>query len=370
MLTKRMDTEDLVDTLEEAELSPYEAKAYVALLERGQARATTIADASGVPLPRIYDVLERLESRGYAETFEQEALRARANTAMAVKETLRDRAQQFEQAAGEVEDRWQQPELTSNETSIVERYQTVRQRARKYIENAEFQVQLCLSVSEYERLRPVLAEVYERGVSIRIVVHGKPDEERPDPESFEGVCVEARYRQIPSPFVVVVDREISCFAHNPATYDPYGVLVNDRTHTYIIHWYFLTCLWENWEPIYTGQSEGLPLDYLEIRQLVRDLEPLLACEATVQIRIEGNDLETGEQRTLTGTVEETKWVGEAERDESTPHQSGQVSLLLDTDDGRVTVGGWAATLEEIEATRITVLDVVHPDDAPEQLLGG
>lgn len=52
-----MDTDELYAVLEEAGLSPYQADAYAALLELGSASASEIATTSGVPQPRIYDVL-------------------------------------------------------------------------------------------------------------------------------------------------------------------------------------------------------------------------------------------------------------------------------------------------------------------------
>ncbi|MFC7136897.1 TrmB family transcriptional regulator [Halobaculum litoreum] len=104
-----MDTESLVETLEAAGLSPYQSAAYVALLDLGTASATDVADASGVPAPRIYDVLRTLEELEYIETYEEGSLRARAHSPSIVLDDLRGRANRLEAAAEEVEDRWEQP---------------------------------------------------------------------------------------------------------------------------------------------------------------------------------------------------------------------------------------------------------------------
>ncbi|MEB3851594.1 MAG: hypothetical protein LRS49_03290 [Desulfurococcales archaeon] len=47
-------------------LSGYEARAYLALLRLGRAQAREVAEESGVPQQRIYDVLRRLARRGLA----------------------------------------------------------------------------------------------------------------------------------------------------------------------------------------------------------------------------------------------------------------------------------------------------------------
>jgi len=59
--------EDVVGELVFLGLTEYEAKAYVALVGMGEGSARQISDASGVPRPRIYDILELLEKKGFVE---------------------------------------------------------------------------------------------------------------------------------------------------------------------------------------------------------------------------------------------------------------------------------------------------------------
>ena len=47
------------------DLNIYEAKVWTALLSRGIAAAGELADISGVPRSRSYDVLENLEKKGF-----------------------------------------------------------------------------------------------------------------------------------------------------------------------------------------------------------------------------------------------------------------------------------------------------------------
>ena len=49
-------------------LNIYETKVWLALLSKGIASAGEIAELSGVPRSRTYDVLESLEKRGFAIT--------------------------------------------------------------------------------------------------------------------------------------------------------------------------------------------------------------------------------------------------------------------------------------------------------------
>ena len=48
------------------DLNIYETKVWLALLKKGVASAGEVAEASGIPRSRTYDVLESLEKKGFA----------------------------------------------------------------------------------------------------------------------------------------------------------------------------------------------------------------------------------------------------------------------------------------------------------------
>ncbi|PSQ03849.1 TrmB family transcriptional regulator [Halobacteriales archaeon QS_6_71_20] len=354
-----METESLVETLEAAGLSPYQAEAYVTLLELGTASATDVAEASGVPAPRIYDVLRSLEEREYIETYEQGSLRARAHSPTTVLDDLRERADRLEQAAEEVEHRWEQPELDAGDASIVTRFRTVVERAESFIADASHQILLSTTATNLRRLAPALREASGRGVSVRVSVHTADGEAPPSPELFDGVCLEARHRPLPAPFVALADRRQASFAHHPDSYDRYGVLVNDRAHTYVFYWYFLTCLWEPWETVYDAADEGMPTEYLDVRHLVRDLRRMDWSETPVRIRAEGYETRSGDETTIEGTVVDVR-VPFANGAQMGFDLAGQVTVDLDVDGEHVSVGGWGAIVEDVEGTRLTLVDGPPP----------
>jgi sugar-specific transcriptional regulator TrmB len=365
-----METEALVETLEEAGLSPYQASAYVALLEFGTAPVTTLADASGVPGPRIYDVVDALSERGYVESYEQETVKARAHDSAAMVDDLRARADRLESAADEIEDRWEQPTLDRMQTSTVTRFQTVVDRARLFVEEAETRVHVSVTPDHLDQLRDALTDAHERGVAVHVLVHTAPGVDPPASDTVAGLCREARHRGLQTPFVALVDRRRACFSHPPHVSDRYGVLVDDPVHTFVFHWYFMTCLWDHARPLYSDRGRTPPFEYVDLRQFVRDVEPLLDDSASVAVRVEGTDLETGDDRTVAGTVAAVR--SARSTSEEIPHVSvaGQVTLVVETDEGRVRVGGWNAVVEDMEATRVLVEDVSGAtDDALRGLVG-
>lgn len=358
-----VDRDELTATLEDAGLSPYQADAYVTVLELGAAPVTRVADASGVPDPRIYDVLRDLERVGYIETYEQESLYARANSLDEILDDLSSRASRFTAATEEIERRWNEPSVEQSTVSIVTRFETVIKNADDFIRNADSQVNVSLSVDHFDQLRDALREATARGVRVNLSIHTPDDAEAalPDATVLSEVCSEARHRRLPSPFVVTIDRTKTCFAPHAGSTNEYGVLVDDRTHTYVFHWFFLTTQWDTWEPIYAALDDEPPIDYIDIRYCVRDVAPLLRDGATVEVRIEGTDTETGDDRVVEGTISEVVVTGfdDGADAEVVASFGGQVALVVETADGPVEVGGWGAMVEAVEAHRIAVVDVTE-----------
>ena len=62
-----MESARIINSLKRLGLTEYESKAYIALLEHGEADALEISRRSGVPRTRIYDILSRLESNGFIQ---------------------------------------------------------------------------------------------------------------------------------------------------------------------------------------------------------------------------------------------------------------------------------------------------------------
>ncbi|MFW6320556.1 MAG: TrmB family transcriptional regulator [Halohasta sp.] len=354
-----MDAEELIETLEDAGLSPYQADAFVTLLGRGSASATEIAKASSVPDARIYDVLRGLDDAGYIEIYQQDSLHARAHDPADVLADLRSRANRFEVAAEEIEDRWDQPDIEEHQLSILKRLDTVLAQAEGLIREAETQVHVGVTVDQYYELEAALACALDRGADVKVCLVPSIDEEidLPSQESLARTSTEVRKRSVPSPFVALIDRSWTCFSPHGHSTNEYGVMVNDMTHTYVFYWYFLTNLWEGQETVYSARNEAFPITYVDIRHCLRRIVPLVEGGKEVEAVVDGIDTETGREVSLRGTITDVTYAGE-NRDETYPTAlsdlAGEASFRLETDDGTYTVGGWGAMIEEVEAIEITI----------------
>ncbi|WP_396612902.1 TrmB family transcriptional regulator [Haloferax sp. S1W] len=353
-----MDSAELRTALRNAGLSQYQAEAYVALLQLGAASATELADACAVPTARIYDVLRDLEANGYIETYEQDSLHARACNPESVMEDLKARATQLDEAASEIETRWQQPSVDRHMLSIVKRFETVFNRAEELIRNATSEVQVSVTSEQFESLRPALTQAFDNGALVKVSLHperGGQLEELSE-KTYEGVATEVRHRTLPTPFVALVDRTGACFAPHAHSVNQYGVLVDDYTMTYVFHWYFQTALWEVWDVVYSTQTDEPPIVYSDIRNFVQDAKPLLGNGNRIVTNIIGYETESREPIEFTGEVTDLHYtaISEPEGSLSFSKLAGQVCITVETDDGTYSVGGWGAVLEDVEANRITI----------------
>ena len=364
-----MDTDELHAVLEDAGLSPYQADAYATLLELGSASASEIATTSGVPQPRIYDVLRGLEDDGYVTTYDRDRLYARANDPSKALSGLRGAIERYETAIGEIASRYQASELDEGDVSLVRRFRTVFEHARGVIETASDHIQLAATPDQFRKLHGELSAAHERGVHVQLSLRVPPDEDLPlDRSEFEGVCTEVRRRDLRGPFLLLADRKRACYATQSGLVDEYGVLLDDYTTAYVFHWYYLTRLWEVYEEIYTDRRKQPPYSFVDITGCIRAVEPLLDEGATVTGRIEGEFVRTGRECAISGEFVAVEYTGSRtdEAPASLLELAAEARIRFETDDGSYTVGGRGAHIEDIAATRYIVeridessLDDVH-----------
>lgn len=356
-----MDTEELLETLQAADLSFYQANAYLALLELGTASATEVADASEVPDARIYDVLRDLDDLGYVELYEQETFQARATDPETIVDELTGRASALEDAAEEIEDRYERPTLDTQTVSIVKRFDTVIEAARSFVRDAEIQVHATLTRDQFETLREDLADAYDRGVTVNVTLLGRDDGPTLDDADYEDTVSAVRRIHGPSPFIVTSDLRRTAFAPNPAAIEEYGLILQNRSFTYVFFWHLLLFAWLPSPSVY-AEDAATPKRYADIRQFLLEHRQLLRENATVTVEVAGRHIEDNRDVTVSGPIVDTDHGSAAPGSLSSDVLSltGTATFVVDDGDDRHTVGGWGATYEDIEARCITVTGVEEP----------
>ena len=348
-----MNTDTLRSTLEDVGLTQYEAKAYVTVLELGSASATEIADASDVPQARVYEVLRNLEGEGYVETYEQGSLHARARDPADVVERLDSYAETVSTAGEELEDRWEEPKVENHRVSVIRPVSSVYDRAREHIADARNELEIAMTPDRFESFRDDLAAAFERGVIVKVTLTGVKT--LPDID-FEGTVTEVRHRRLPTPFLVLSDRMSASFTpeETPHPSQEYGLLVNDYSLSRMFDWYFQTAFWEPWPLVYSIRDERSPRTYTNIRECIRAILSEFEAGKQIFMTIYGQSRQDGSDREVTGEVIDITYTPGKGDGPALASFTDEAVLTLETPDGTVSVGGWGAMLEDIEAHRFVI----------------
>lgn len=361
-----MKNEDSVrQGLQRIGLSQYQSDAYLAVIEHGPLAAVDVAEKSGIPSSRIYDVLTDLEHEGYVTTFEREDRRyVQATEPSDLVNVLRQTGEQLSETAEDIEDVWEQNSIEDHQVNLVKQTDSTLERARAFIENANSSVDVAVTPSQYYQLREALATAASNGAVVRVSL------EDVSAEQIDGTqpVTQLRRREISGPFVAIVDRTYTCFSPNDRAASDYGLVVNDRILSFIFRWYYQLCLWSVCDPVYTADADGTT--YVSLVAFVRDVYPLWLEGAILPVTIEGTDPDTREDRRVSGVVSAIRYPGMSLEPGHAPSYSDLSSFLTlavtDEHGDSHLVGGWGAVYEDLEADRIVVhgSQVVVPPSLP------
>jgi HTH-type transcriptional regulator, sugar sensing transcriptional regulator len=176
-------------------LNIYEAKVWLALLSKGIASAREVADLSGVPRSRTYDVLEGLEKRGFAITKIGKPVKYISVKPVEVIEKMKSNvmqdAQEKVKSLGDLKGTSEYTELTQlhnsgfapikshDITGSLKGRSNVLTRLRELLDNAKTEVIICTSVSDFEDksriLIPALEKLNKENIKVRLSLSGDLD---------------------------------------------------------------------------------------------------------------------------------------------------------------------------------------------------
>jgi sugar-specific transcriptional regulator TrmB len=342
-------SDDLQHTLERVgerlTLGEYEIEAYLAVLEHGELTASEVAEATGVPQPRVYDTARSLADRGLVELRESRPMKV---VAVDPEEAFGDIESSLVDLVASLSARYTAPARDTEAVTLVKSRATILRHVREVVESAEYELLVSLTPDLLRRFREPLAEAMERGASVELVV--TPAERAPAPETFDygAVATAARGRRgITTPVVAVADGTYSVYTTQDALReepDRYGVIFDRSALGFLVSGFFGTVLWTTAEPLCADDRPvSFPRTYATIRRAVKDLAAA-DDSGRLRARVEGRDVETG-----TPTVVEGPVVGV----EYDPNEA-VASFTVETGDGPRTIGGRVAALEDVEAHEIRV----------------
>ena len=321
----------------------YEAKAYVTILEHGSLTAPEVAEETDIPQPRVYDTVRSLADSGLIELHESRPMRA---IAVDPETAFTDIRSTLDDVVSDLSDRFRAPARDAEAVSFVTSRQTIRRYLEEVISTAEYELVISLTPSLLSRYEEELTERREAGVTIELMV--APAVDIPDPGEYDytRVATTARARRgVTTPVVAVADGRYSVYTPNDALDaggESYGVIFNRSELGFLVSAFLNTVVWGSSKLLAeAGDDRPFPRRYATMRRCVQDL-----VDTTGQLyaTVEGRDVETAEWVTVSGPVV----------DVSVSTNRETAAVTVETDDGRVAVGGQLAALEDVEAYEIAV----------------
>ena len=176
-------------------LNIYETKVWLALLSKGIASAGEVAEISGVPRSRTYDVLESLEKRGYAKIKIGKPVKYIAVKPTEIIEKIKsnatNEAQEKIKSLSNLKETKEYTELEQLYTSGIDPVRSqeitgalkgrsnILSRLKEIIESTEKEIFICTSVLDFEdksrALIPLLEKAAKKNVKVRLALSGSSD---------------------------------------------------------------------------------------------------------------------------------------------------------------------------------------------------
>jgi len=176
-------------------LNIYETKVWLALLSKGVASAGEVAELSGVPRSRTYDVLESLEKRGFAIVKIGKPVKYIAVKPTEVVEKMKSKilidAQDKVKSLATLKDTPEYGELEQLHTSGISPIKShditgslkgranVVSRIREILANAQKEVLICTTAMDFEDkgrvIIPALEKLEKDNIKIKVILSGDPE---------------------------------------------------------------------------------------------------------------------------------------------------------------------------------------------------
>ena len=354
-----MDDRTLNDLLRRFGLSDKEIDTYLSLLEHGEAKASTVADAAGVSKRYVYSVSESLADRGFVEVNDHVVpTTIRANPPEEVIDRLRSDVDAIRPG---LEERFSRVERRAEQFEVIKSRVTVVKRIRSLLADAESEVTLSVTAKHLPEVREALAAAVDRGVLVLLVISDADD--GLDDDGLGDVASVVRTWSEAMPTLLTVDSAAGVIAPpellRRSETDRQAIRFSQEQLAPVIVGSFLGNYWPAAREVATADPAALPVEYANFRHTVLQVTLHRRAGATPRVTVGGRWTESDEAAELVGEVVEAKQGMVEPTNNEFPVQH---SLVVETDEGPVTVGGKGAFVEDVEAELVRIESARPGDD--------
>jgi len=345
--------EGLIETLRMLGLTKYEALAYIALLSLGEATALEVIREAGIPHPRAYDVLTSLYHKGLIEVTGTKPRRYRVIPPDIALDNLKKRLVERVNKAKEVLKQMSKERgVRQPSVWVMYEYENVLARMKEFINHARHECLLAIPLSSVRAIRGALERAIVRNIIPLIILYkdSKAGEEKKLTPLEDVEQVEIFLREVPGTIICLTDCLNMVVAPYKASLQSlsnmnYGVMIVDPELANVMSFYYYYSLFLGSRPLKELDAEDFEgTSFTSIWRAVYAIKRILRMGYRVKVEVYGKELMTGEDIALEG------WV----RDVVEDVVRHVYSIILD--DG-TSIGGYNATLEDVEGRLIRIIRV-------------
>ncbi|WP_459191755.1 TrmB family transcriptional regulator [Halosimplex sp. J119] len=343
-----MDDATLSERLMRLGLSEKEVDTYLTVLEQGEVTASEISDATGVSKRYVYSISEALEERGFVDVDDHVVpTKIRARDPDEVIELLTEELSEMEPALSE---RHSNTERTLQQFDVVKSRRTMIKRIRSLIADAENEITLSISHEQLPEIEDELRAAVDRGVLAMVLVSDVPADAL-EAEAFAGIATLVRTWDQITPLTLTVDQQYAVVAPvdmmTRSNSDLRAISLAQRQIVPVLTGSFFGNYWPMAAEAYVDDPRPLPAEHGCFRHAVLDATLHLRDDRPVGVEAAVTSCRDTENRTsIEGTVIGTH---QGLVEPATNDFPVENSLVVKTNNRRVTVGGPGAMLEDFEA---------------------
>lgn len=352
-MSQEMDDRTLSGLLRQFGLSEKEVDTYLAILEQGEAKASTIADDAGVSKRYVYSTSEKLAERGFVEVNDHVVpTMIRANPPERVIGTLADRVETMRPA---LDERYSATTSEPDQFEVIKSRVTVIKRIQNRLAAANEEVTLSIPYEHLPEVASELESAVERGVLVLLVLSGVHRDDVDETE-FEGLASTVRVWREPMPTTLTVDKQFGLVAPTEmivrSNSDKQAITFAQEQLVPVLVGSFFGNYWPMANEVYATEPVALPKTFDDFRSAVLQATLHLRKGNSIIARVTGRPVgEEADPTTVEGSVIDVRQSLLEPASNAFPVEA---ALVLETEDGEVTVGGSGSFVEDFEAEAVTL----------------
>jgi sugar-specific transcriptional regulator TrmB len=327
----------------------------MAILQKGPATATEIANCSDVSKRHVYNIARKLEDREFVIINDYlSPTTIEPAPPESVYERLQEEARNVYQ---KLESLHQSSEEQRSDIKVLKSRVTVLKKIQNLISSATERIAMCIPADFVPKLRDPLREAVENGVTVILLLFENPMNEGNSPDiPLEGLAHVIRYRENEVPVLFAVDRESALVSQRGVITQPNSqVNAIFMVKSYLESVVFSSMINSSWiiaDQIYTRSPDPLPAQYTNFRQAVINAALHRQEDTDLSVTLEARpSRETAEITELTGEIVDIKQRLVEPIADARP---GQCCLHVDVGSETVTVGGKDAHIEDYSTYSTTL----------------